>query len=585
MDSSAARVSGRAAPRGSADPPENRVAERALALARVLLSVAALFVAHFIPPDPSGEVEILLLVYAAMAVVFLLVLFGTTAIHPRLPLATHALDLLFAGALTFFPNGLRAPFFGFMLFPLFAAGFRWGFAEVMLTTGLIAGAMGVEIVRDPTPVMSTFVSRLIAIGAAGAAIGYLAEQQRRRRFEDRAISLVLGQARLVGTLAETVHTMLASVRSAFRAKHVLLVLQEQPSGRVLLWKADGSGGDPDTDASPDQLPASRRNDYIFDGPGAAWHAAMRPLSRGRRFGVVALDPLGRPVSNARLTVPEGFLAAHPCRRLVGAALQVSDEWVGRLLVCDPGFGVHREQSARFALQLAQQIAPAMYDYYLVQRLRTRAQMLERRRIARELHDGVTQSLLGLEMEIVVLRRRVLAEAPQLAEDLARVHGIVRDEVVAVRELMEGIRVDDVETGDLLHHLSDVVDRFSRYTGIAARFVSDGRPVPLTPHARRQMARIVHEALVNIRKHSGADRVLVRASLEDGHWKLSIEDDGRRFSFAGRRSQEELEAERQGPRTIGERARIVGGTISVESRPGFGARVEVSVPIEQAAISQ
>src|SRR5439155_20974989 len=104
-----------------------------------------------------------------------------------------------------FRHGLRLPFFSFMLFPLFAAGFRWGFAEVMATTGIVAAAMTADIVRDPARELSTFVSRLIAIGAAGAAIGYLAEQQRRRRFEDRAISLVLGRARLVGTLAETVH--------------------------------------------------------------------------------------------------------------------------------------------------------------------------------------------------------------------------------------------------------------------------------------------------------------------------------------------------------------------------------------------
>jgi two-component system nitrate/nitrite sensor histidine kinase NarX len=147
--------------------------------------------------------------------------------------------------------------------------------------------------------------------------------------------------------------------------------------------------------------------------------------------------------------------------------------------------------------------------------------------------------------------------------------------------MEGIRVDDVGSGDLAQHLSGVVDRFSRSTGIAARFVSDGKPAPLTPNARRQVARIVHEALVNIRKHSGADRVVVRADVSGASWKLSIEDDGRGFPFAGRLTHDELEAQRQGPRTIGERARIIGGLVTVESRPGFGARVEIAIPLAGA----
>jgi signal transduction histidine kinase len=288
------------------------------------------------------------------------------------------------------------------------------------------------------------------------------------------------------------------------------------------------------------------------------------------------------VSAAKLALPAGFIAAHPCRRLIGASLHLSDEWAGRLFVLDPGYGVHREQSARLALRLVNQVGPAVYAHYLVRRLRTRAQSLERGRIARELHDGVTQSLLGLEMEIVVLRRRALAEAPQLADDLARVHSIVRNEVITVRELMEGIRVSDVESDDLLHHLSEVVDRFSRHTGITARFMSDGHPVPLTPHVGRQLARILHEALVNVRKHSNARRVLVRADVDGTSWKLSIEDDGRGFPFAGRLSHKELDAFHQGPRTIGERVRLIGGVMTVESKPGFGARVEVAVPQKAAS---
>jgi signal transduction histidine kinase len=259
-------------------------------------------------------------------------------------------------------------------------------------------------------------------------------------------------------------------------------------------------------------------------------------------------------------------------------VQLDDDWSAYVILVDPALGVQREQMARFALKLATQIAPPLHDHYLARRLRTRAQALERSRIARDLHDGVTQSLLGLEMEVVVLQRRAIAEAPQLVPDLSRVHGIVRDEVVTVRELMEGIRVGDVESAGMLQHLTEVVDRFSRYTGIAARFVSDGRRPELSAYSRRQVARIVHEALVNVRKHSGADRVLVRADVDDGWWRLSIEDDGKGFSFAGRKTLDELVAQHQGPRTIVERLRIVGGDLAVESRPGFGARLEVAVPL-------
>ena len=263
-------------------------------------------------------------------------------------------------------------------------------------------------------------------------------------------------------------------------------------------------------------------------------------------------------------------------------MQLSDDWSGRLFVIGPSLGTLREQSARFAMRLAKQVAPSVYGQYLVRRLRSRAEALERGRIARELHDGVTQSLLGLEMEIVVLHRRAMAQAPQLADDLARVHAIVRNEVITVRELMEGIRVGDVAAGDLYLHLGEVVDRFGRYTGIVARFTSEGPPVAFTPNVGRQMARIVHEALVNVRKHSNANRVTrARGRRRQRAGSSRSRTTGRDFRLRGERRMQELEALRQAPRTIAERVQIVGGTLTVESRPGFGSVVEVAVPMQGA----
>jgi signal transduction histidine kinase len=595
MEASVAGAPERAAIQLQGDPTEARLVERVIAVARALLSMAAVLIVRLDPPEPShyvGIVDTLLIVYAAFALILLVGLVRATTIPENLPLSVQTADVGFATLLTLVTAGPNSPLFTFLLYPLLAAAYRWGFREVMITACIVDALMGVEAIIVRSAVLSFgpvqkqfelngFILRAIYIGAMGAAVGYLAENEKRRRLESRDVSFVLTQARLGGKFGETLNLVLESVRRVFRATQVLLVLKEQQSGRVWLWVADSSG-DGQIVARPEQLAPARYDDYLFETPGDAWHAVAGMLPRHReQFRAVAVDELGRWLSSGALALPAGFIAAHPVRRLIGVSLRLSDTWTGRLFVLAPGLGIHREQSARFALQLAKHVGPVVYGHYLVRRLRTHAESLERGRIARELHDGVTQSLLGLEMELVVLHRRAAAEAPELADDLARVHRIVRNEVITVRELMEGIRVGDVEAGDLLHHLSEVVDRFGRYTGIAARFVSNGDSVTLTPHVRRQVARIVHEALVNVRKHSGANRVLVRADVDAAWWKVSIEDDGQGFPFAGRRSQEELEALRQGPRTIGERVRIIGGTMVVESKPGFGARVEVAVPLKAA----
>jgi signal transduction histidine kinase len=100
---------------------------------------------------------------------------------------------------------------------------------------------------------------------------------------------------------------------------------------------------------------------------------------------------------------------------------------------------------------------------------------------------------------------------------------------------------------------------------------------LSPRVCGEVARIVQEALVNVRKHSGAKTVLVRVSAPDGYWKFEIDDDGRGFGFAGRHSHADLEIGRKGPVVIKERVRSIGGTLAVESAPGQGARVEIWLP--------
>ena len=89
--------------------------------------------------------------------------------------------------------------------------------------------------------------------------------------------------------------------------------------------------------------------------------------------------------------------------------------------------------------------------------------------------------------------------------------------------------------------------------------------------------MVQEGLVNIRKHSGARTALIRFGSQNGLWKLVIDDDGHGFPFAGRFTLTELDDFRRGPTVIKERVRAVGGDMVIESTPGHGSRLEITVP--------
>jgi signal transduction histidine kinase len=88
--------------------------------------------------------------------------------------------------------------------------------------------------------------------------------------------------------------------------------------------------------------------------------------------------------------------------------------------------------------------------------------------------------------------------------------------------------------------------------------------------------MVQEGLVNIRKHSGARSALVRFGAQGGLWKLVIDDDGHGFQFAGRFTLTELDEFRWGPTVIKERVRAIGGDMVIESTPGHGSRLEITI---------
>ena len=99
---------------------------------------------------------------------------------------------------------------------------------------------------------------------------------------------------------------------------------------------------------------------------------------------------------------------HPFNRMVCVVLKSNDTWSGRLFVLEPRRRLTWQATAQQAMRICSELEPDIASLYRVHHLRARAQAGERARIARELHDGVTQSLLGLELMIAVLRRRIIS---------------------------------------------------------------------------------------------------------------------------------------------------------------------------------
>ncbi len=583
---------------------EIRRTERWLASARVALTIAAVLTLWMEPARGfvySAWLYWLLLVYFVHAVVVMLLVRFRPQSTKAFRLVVHGVDILWPVLISLFATAQRGPFFLFFVFVMAAAAYRWGLWETVGTataavalleveaftvrTGLEPAAdqwlrvvhlprLGVSV-RELDP-QQLFMSSVYLI-VLGFLLGYMSENQKKVRAERAVIMRVLSSTRVEAGLTGTMQQVLGEVMNIYGASRVLSASQERHSYRVFLAEIKRESGEVLhwREASPESEKA-----YLFESPADAIYASRNDNDNDndndQGFDTVLLDRDGGRLRDQSTGFLDALARVEKFDVIVSVGLVFGSEWSGRVFLFDPEMMGAPEDELRFLQEYTQQVGPAVYNVYLMRRLRERAGALERARFARELHDGAIQSLIAVEMQLDVLRRQSGTQAP-VNEELGRIQKLLREEVLKLRELMQAMKSFEVNADRLLGFISDTVERFRRETGIAAEFVSEVERVDLAPRVCRELARIVQESLVNVRKHSGAHHVLVRLAQRAGNLQLTVEDDGKGFSFSGRRSDAELETSGKGPGVIRERVRLLEAELTIESTPGHGARLEVRIP--------
>ena len=204
-----------------------------------------------------------------------------------------------------------------------------------------------------------------------------------------------------------------------------------------------------------------------------------------------------------------------------------------------------------------------------------AEEAERRRVARELHDHVGQSLsvLGVNLDIALAK----AIVPEVRARLEDSKTLVETTLKAIEEVMADLRPPLLEEYGLGAALQRHVEEFSRRTGIAARFEDSAKESARSLRLESAVAlfRIAQEALNNVAKHAAAKQVRVSLALQGLDAVISIRDDGRGFDPSDAST---ARSQRWGMRTMRERAEAAGGRVDVFSSPGEGTSVIASAHI-------
>ena len=561
---------------------ENPRFERVLGVSRVFLGGTALIVdlTHPLSPEPYNQLLIfLLLVYCVQSLGFLIWLMMNPDPGMSFVKVMQLSDVVWPIVFCLFTDPPNSMVFVFFLFALMTTAFRFGLYETVLTSLVSAlllvfqetlvafGPAGLNHLLYTPVDLSRLVLRCGFLLMAGFLLGYLAEREKELRAEIALTNHLLSKARVGNRLSEVLVEMSAELARVFAGERVYEVVTQAASGRTYQW--DITRSPEPTHEIHELAPAENRSALMQEYPHTFYmkrekHGGISIEAvddEGRRLNAVEFKDLPMPVEGAET--------------VLAIKLEVGGEWSGRFVLINGRLGWNRERELRFAQNLLAQVAPALYSIYLFRRLRAHAGAMERARVARELHDTAIQSLISIEMQVDVLRRSSNGQAQ--ATELEHIQKLLREEVLNMRELMQSMRPVEIGPHQFLDFLAQLVERFRSDTGVDARFVSELEDVTLPASACRELARVVQEGLVNVRKHSGARSVYVRFGAQNGLWKLVIDDDGRGFPFTGRLSLTELDDLHRGPTVIKERVRAIGGDMVVESSPGHGSRLEITVP--------
>jgi two-component system sensor histidine kinase UhpB len=200
--------------------------------------------------------------------------------------------------------------------------------------------------------------------------------------------------------------------------------------------------------------------------------------------------------------------------------------------------------------------------------------LQRRRIAGELHDRVGQNLSALNINLDLALGMLAGAQPELKLRLADSLSLVEGTLQTIENLMAELRPPLLDEYGLAAALGLHVKEFAKRNGVRVE-VRDPEEIgrSLRPEAAIALFRIAQESLVNVAKHAEASQVSIVLARQDDGTALSITDDGRGFDVHDRLSHRT----RWGVTTMQERAAAVGGALYLESSPGTGTTVRVTVP--------
>jgi signal transduction histidine kinase len=331
---------------------------------------------------------------------------------------------------------------------------------------------------------------------------------------------------------------------------------------------------------PDGAGGFRR--FLVAGMSDELVAEMGPLPRTHGMLGAMLETDGAYLTDDIHSDPRfrgWWPRAHPdMRSFLGVPIVAPEGVIGAFYLTEkenaPTFDAHDRELIEL---LASHAAIAITNARLYERSRELSILSERNRLALELHDVVSQKLFSLNLAAEAAATLLDRGPDEARPQLERVRELAREALAELRSLIFGLRPAELERDGLEGVLRKEATMLQRVHGVKVRIEAEGEPPAVEPACAGEILRIVEEALHNAVRHAAANTVTVHLGGSDHALSVEVTDDGIGFDP----TDPELRSHHLGLTSMEERARELGGTLTLSARPGSGTVVSLEVPVNGA----
>jgi signal transduction histidine kinase len=205
-----------------------------------------------------------------------------------------------------------------------------------------------------------------------------------------------------------------------------------------------------------------------------------------------------------------------------------------------------------------------------------AQEEERKKISRELHDVIAQTLTSINVRLTALKKEAALNTKDLERNIARTQELVEHSVNIVHRFARELRPTVLDDLGLIPALHTFMKNFREQTGIRVSLTAPAAVNTVNSDKRTVLFRVAQEALTNIARHAQASRAEVTIQKLDGAICMRIKDNGK--GFQEQRVLRAKKAKRLGLLGMRERLEMVGGNITIQSTPGKGTTIQTQIPL-------